>query len=282
MKQAYDRDGAIERYVNGTMPPGEQNEFMSRLEWDGNLRRAVDAELLIRTSVQTSRVSAPAPSVESRARFLTMLATVAPEPAAVTTVDPATTAATAGKGGSLMNAVAGSGIVKGVLATVASVAVAIGTIVILPESSDREGMGAGKERNAPAGIVQPAPAMPELPGENGSSLQAEPAGTLPLEMNAPDANLQGSPTPAGTPAHGTATDLKPGTSTPMTSARPDAHLAREKSTAQATQNQAPKGNATALQAEQSDAEARSRQDIPVVKDDRVPVTIDIKEPKINK
>lgn len=168
MNQLFDKEGAIERYLNGTMPPAERKEFMSRMEWDADLRRSVDTELLIGNVIRSNRSEIPAQPPESRARFLAMLATVAPEPGVQTPSSesaPHTAAPSAAgaKGGSFMNALSGSGFVKGLVATLAGVAVTVGAVVFTAETPEQNPQEALKQQGAATEMARPAAGAPATP-----------------------------------------------------------------------------------------------------------------------
>ncbi len=219
MNQLFDKEGAIERYLNGMMPPTEKKEFMNRLEQDADLRRSVDTELLIRKAIRSDRTDIPAQSAASRTRFLAMLATVAPEPLGVETSQTASqtsaTTVTASKGSSMLNLLSGNGLVQGIVAAIAGVAITVGTIVVVSNSSEKGTDGSAGIHPRTIEVAQPLPAAtaPQLPGADAS------AGT-PASPVDPQSALHHQKTTAQ-PLHGTsaAAPMKTmdGTAPPATS-----------------------------------------------------------------
>lgn len=248
MRQPFDSEGAIERYLNGTMSPTEQNEFRGRLERDQTLRRAVDAEMLIRHSVRSERSSMPAPSAASRARFLAMVATVVPESSA-----PPQPAAEPAGGGSL----------AGIIATVAAVTVTIGAIMLLPGRGDR-----GNTGGAPPDveIVQPAPkaAPPDISLQPAATDAPEqPATAEPAGDDAPPAAMPDAYTTTH-PVHITRSDAAVPEEIPVHSST--AHAAADASSEDA-----------ALRTDN-----RDEGPLPVMTNDSVQVRFDLRKPVIRR
>lgn len=272
MRTPLNREEAIEQYLNGTMPLTAKKEFMARLEQDMELRRAVDAELLIRRSVHENRASIPAPSQGSRARFLTMLATVAPEPATLAPAQPAAAAA-AGKGGSLLSYLAGSGLVKGVLGTVAGAAAIIGTIVMVPDGKNTETprppsatrTETVKPLAAPEHATQEQQTIPASPAQpDVVDAQAEPAtGSVQEAAGAHITTTRARQVAASSQKAGS--DLKP---------------AREVSSSTTATNTTALREDAAERPEQTND--RTVRDMPVVKSDSVTVRMKLNRPTIKR
>jgi|GEM_PF-3054899 len=258
MRQPFDSEGAIERYLNGTMSPTEQNEFRGRLERDQTLRRAVDAEMLIRRSVRSERSSMPAPSAAARARFLAMVATVVPESSA-----PPQPAAEPAGGGSLAGSIAGGGIAKGIIATVAAVTVTIGAIMLLPGRGDRGNTG-GTPPDVE--IVQPAPkAAPPAISLQPAATDApeQPATAEPAGDDAPPAAMPDAYTTTH-PVHITRSDAAVPEEIPVHSST--AHAAADASSEDA-----------ALRTDN-----RDEGPLPVMTNDSVQVRFDLRKPVIRR
>ncbi len=285
MNQLFDKEGAIERYLDGTMPPAERKEFMSRMEWDADLRRSVDTELLIGNVIRSDRSEIPARPPESRARFLAMLATVAPEPGIQTPSEsaPQTAAPSAAgaKGSSFMNALSGSGLVKGLVATLAGVAVTVGAVVFNAETPEPsrpdalKGAGAATETTRPAAGAAAAP----LTGQTAEGTVSGPAAASPADGHSQlRASLPGTEQmkPAiGQPAAPLrSVNTQP---TPVSASNP-----AERS----IKNMAPRDQAGTLQ-QPADPDRRSqarqeKTDIPVVNNDSLKLRVNQRSPLIKK
>lgn len=274
MRTPLNKEEAIEQYLNGAMPLAAKKEFMARLERDAELRRAVDAELLIRRSVHENRASMPSPSQGSRARFLTMLATVAPEPAATTPAQPA--AAAAGKGSSLLNYLAGSGLVKGVLGTVAGAAAVIGTIVMVPDGKNTQTPpppAATRTENVKP-LTAPVHANTEQKAIPASPAQPEVAATGSQAQTSPDAVQE----PAGAGVRATATNVRQ--ESVSRKAGSDLKPARNVSSSAAPTTTTALHENTVERSEQSND--RTVKDVPVVTSDSVPVRLNLSRPTIKR
>ena len=77
-----ERDMMVERYIDGNMSQSERHEFLDLLDSDEKMRQTLRAETAINNAIKIDRTATTMPSAPSRERFLTMLATVAPEGAA--------------------------------------------------------------------------------------------------------------------------------------------------------------------------------------------------------
>ncbi|MEO5931580.1 MAG: hypothetical protein ABIR47_16720 [Candidatus Kapaibacterium sp.] len=184
----FDRNTMIERYMAGQMGASEKKEFLSRVERDEELRRALYAETLINRAIHSDRSSVAGQPADSRARFLTMLAVVAPE-AAIPTMGSGGGGGTSAAGKVAgMGKFIGSGVAKVIIAAVVGITATVGTILIVPKLSN--GSTSAASVTAPAIKQSPVPApatetveQPNAPATTGNQNQSQ--STLPAEIQAP-------------------------------------------------------------------------------------------------
>ena len=285
MNQLFDKEGAIERYLNGTMPPAEHKEFMSRMEWDADLRRSVDTELLIGNVIRSDRSEIPARPPESRARFLAMLATVAPEPGIQPPSEsaPHTAAPSAAgpKGGSLLKALSGSGFVKGLMVTLTGVAVTVGVVLFNAETPAENPQEALKEPRTATEMTLPSAGAPAAPVAGQTA-----AGTA----SGPEA---GSPAVGHSQLRQSSSrgeEMKPAIGQPAASVRPrntpSTPVSASNPADLSTKNTAPRDQAgAARQPEDQDQTSQARQnqaEIPVVNNDSLKLRFNQRSPVIKK
>ena len=130
------RDEMIERYLDGRLNRRELAEFLRRLDTDRELRRAVEVERAIRTTLLKDRAALPAEDRQSRAHLLSLLATLSPaaQQGALTSaqaVAGSQAASSTGVGSGLL----GGALAKGVVAAVGT-ALAVATAIFVPQLFD--------------------------------------------------------------------------------------------------------------------------------------------------
>ena len=183
-----ERDMMVERYIDGNMSQSERHEFLDLLDSDEKMRQTLRAETAINNAIKIDRTATTMPSAASRERFLTMLATVAPEGAAPVGSSPQNPGAgAAGKGAMASKGILGSSVGKVIVSAIAGVAVTVGAVVLVPKLV---------ESPTPA-AVPPAVVAPQQPG-SAPQLTSEPA---PVETAPPTTG-------------GTATTIEPRTPAP--------------------------------------------------------------------
>ena len=150
-----ERDMMVERYIDGNMSQSERHEFLDLLDSDEKMRQTLRAETAINNAIKIDRTATTMPSAASRERFLTMLATVAPEGAAPVGSSPQNPGAgAAGKGAMASKGILGSSVGKVIVSAIAGVAVTVGAVVLVPKLV---------ESPTPA-AVPPAVVAPQQPG----------------------------------------------------------------------------------------------------------------------
>jgi hypothetical protein len=152
----------VERYMDGSMSQPERHNFLDLLDRDEGMRQTLYAETLINKAVKSDRSAMSMPTTASRERFLTMLATVAPESPAPSS-GPGQSSGTAGKG------IAGGGATKVIVSTLAGLAVTVGAIVFMPKLIESPAPKTPAVV-APTNVAQPAPQ---------ESVAPQPAETIP-------------------------------------------------------------------------------------------------------
>ncbi|MDB5033205.1 MAG: hypothetical protein JWQ98_446 [Chlorobi bacterium] len=189
----FDRNTMIERYMAGRMEASEKKTFLRRVEQDEGLRRALYAETLISRAIRSDRSAVPSQPADSRARFLTMLAVVAPETAIPTTGTGGGTSA-AGKLAGMGKFIGGSGAAKVIIAAVIGITATVGMILIVPTLSHTTSTQAVSVTAPAVRQTQTAPAA-----ETGEKTSAPaPAGNqspsaLPVEVQSPRADATREP-----------------------------------------------------------------------------------------
>jgi hypothetical protein len=159
-------DNLIDRYIQGRMKPSEEQEFRRLLELDPQLSALLAADGVLKETIRRDREAIPEEHPQIYTHFLGLLATSAPVGGALAGKGAATAATTTGKG-TLLGSLVGSTMVKAVVATVGVVAVAIGTYVAVPRSSQNgdKGTPAQEQRVAPTSehttILPTTPAVEE-------------------------------------------------------------------------------------------------------------------------
>ncbi len=199
-------DRIIDKFLNGEMKPSEEQEFRMLLDLDPELRTLMQADAVLRDGVRKDAEALPEESPKVYTHFLGLLAATAPAGGGIAAGGSAGKSAaglTAGAKGSLTATIAGSALMKTMVAVIGAAGLAIGTYLAVPAGdADRTEEGGTTNRievrmEAPASKGLPAVATPGAePPAGGMTTGSSPASTRSGDGGSSDLQVGRSPADA--------------------------------------------------------------------------------------